>query len=114
MAKSKRKKEIADEQKRIILEVFPYAGHTVCTISLGHRSLSGVHHTRLAYWHLRLTRGDLAGHRVDDVLRAIVLALVRHLDGVGDPADSVRLAEGTGAPLGAAGGTVPQDTLPGL
>lgn len=114
MARSKRKKELADDQKRIVLSVFPYSGHSVCTIGIGYRDAAGVHDTRLAYWHLRLTRGDLAGHSTDDVLRAIVGALVRRLDDGRDPADQQTTAGGPGAPLGATGGTVPQDSLPGL
>ena len=114
MAPSRRKKELTDDQKRIVVSVFPYTGHSVCTIGIGYRDAAGVHDHRLAYWHLRLTRGDLAGHTVDDVLRALVGALVRHLDDGGDPADKYATAGGPGAPLGATGGTVTQDPLPGL
>jgi len=67
----------------------------------------------LARWHLRLTRADLAGHSTDDVLRAVIDRLVHRLDSTGDPAD-YRAAVGIGAPLGATGGTVTQDPLPGM
>lgn len=114
MASKASKRKPADDQKRIFLEVFPYAGHAVCTVGLGYRDAGGVHRTRLAYWHLRLTRGDLAGRATDDVLRAIVKAIVQRLDDGPDPADRQSTGGAPGVPLGTAGGTVTEDTLPGL
>lgn len=102
-----------DSQKGLILDVRPYTTHTIVSVAIDWRDQSGRHHSPLASWHLRLTRADLAGHSTDDVLRAVFTRILRRMEsGRQDPAD--RQAEGSGAPLGAGGGTVTEDTLPGL
>jgi hypothetical protein len=100
--------------KHFVVEYWPYTTHTVAEIIVAWRGGDGPHRSRLARWHLRLSRADLAGHSTDDVLRILVNSLVRRLESGADPADRQAQAVGSGVPLGTAGGTVTQDSLPGL
>ena len=108
MSKRKGTSEPVDSQRRISVTVWPYSTYSVATVDIGWRDGSGPCSSRLARWHLRLTRTDLAGHTTDDVLRVIVDCLVHRLESGPDPAD-YRAAVGPGAPLGATGGTVTTD-----
>lgn len=102
------------------LSVSPYDGHSVVTVVISTRSGSQRIDRRLARWHVRLTRADLAGHNTRDVL-AVVLGMVMHRleQPSGDPADwhatrPNRAAVGPGAPDGATGRAWTQDRLPGM
>ena len=99
--------------RHFVVEYWPYTTHTVAEIIVAWRGSDGPHRSRLARWHLRLSRADLAGHSTDDVIRSLIDGLVRRLESGADPADH-QSAVGPGAPLGATGGTVTEDTLPGL
>lgn len=123
MSRSKGTREPADRQPSLSITFWPYTTHTVVTIDAGWRDGTGAHRSRLARWHIRLSRSDLAGHQTDDVLRSLVDGLVHRLESGADPADHVK-AVGSGVPLGTTGGTVttehpagaPTDSphLPGL
>jgi len=113
MAGKPKGREPVDPLRTLRLEVVPWTTHSVVVISLESRNATGRSHSVLARWHIRLTRADLAGHRTDDVIRAILVRLLHRLDSPGDPADRIA-AVGPGAPVGATGATVTQDRLPGL
>ena len=120
MSRTKGSREPVDQQSSLSLTLYPWTTHTVAEVDLGWRRDGATHRSRLAYWHLDVTRADLAGRATDDVIRILVDGLLRHLDGSHDPADAYAVAaasdtgEATGAPLGAMGGTVTQDSLPGI
>ena len=120
MTRKSTSKGPADAQKHLSITVYPWSTHSTVDVAVGWRDADGAHRSRLAYWHVRLTRADLAGHATDDVLRAILERILHRLDTAADPADR-QSAVGPGAPLGATGGTVTTDpqgpgepTLPGL
>ena len=117
-----KKRESADPAglPSIHLEISPYSGHTICTVSIDTRAGGQRVHTRLARWSFSVTRSDLAGHSTDDVLH-VIMAMVMHRiesgrtdpglwtsDGYPNPT-----AVGPGAPASGATGAV-QDPLPGL
>ena len=112
MSRTKGTREPVDRQPSLSITIWPYVGYTVCTVDAGWRDGAGPHRSRLARWHLRLSRADLAGHTTDDVLRSLIDSLVRRLESGPDPADH-HAAVGTGAPLGATGGTVTTDPREG-
>ena len=120
MSKAKGSREPADRQTRLSIAFWPWSTHTIAYLTLGWRDNGGAHSSPLAYWHLDVGRADLQGRPTNDVLRILVNGLVRHLDEPDDPADQVaqaadiRTAEGPAAPLGATGGTVTQDSPPGI
>lgn len=96
------------------LAFYPFTTHMVVEVNVHRRGPGGRTGGRVAYWHISVTRDDVAGLGTDDVLRIILKRLLRRLEPgcTPDPADYK--AVGPGAPLGATGGTVTQDTLPGL
>lgn len=120
MSRTKVAREPADRKPSLAFTIYPWSSNSVVTVDVGHHDSVGRHVRRIAYWHLDLTRADLAGLPTDDVLRLICERVLRRLEsGAADPADQVArgedsMAAGPGAPLGAAGGTVTQDCLPGL
>lgn len=98
----------------LTLAAYPFSTHMVVEVSVHRRGPGGRTGGRVAYWHLGLTRADVAGLGTDAVLRLILQRLLRRLE-PGSPADPADYkAVGPGAPLGATGGTVTQDPLPGL
>lgn len=123
MSRTKGTRGPADAQRCISITAWPWTGSTDVVVAVGWRDAAGPHRSTLARWSLRLTRADLAGHSTDDVLRALLERVLHRLESGADPADHVK-AVGTGAPLGATGGTVttehpadaPTDSprLPGL
>ena len=120
MPRSKRAHEPVDPKRSLHLSLLPWTGYSVVTVDVGTSDSTGRHLSRLAYWHVDLTRADLSGKSSDDVLRLLCECLLRRLEsGARDPADQVAgrsasAAVGPGAPLGATGGTVTQDCLPGI
>ena len=120
MPRSKVAHEPVDRKPSLAFTVYPWSAHSVVTVDVGHHDGTGRHVRRIAYWHLELSRAELSGHSTDHVLRLICLSVLRRLEsGAVDPADQVARAgdssaEGPGAPLGATGGTVTQDCLPGI
>lgn len=113
MSRTKGTREPADRQPSLSLTFWPYTSHTVVTIDAGWRDGTGAHRSRLARWHLRLSRTDLAGHKTDDVLCSLVNSLVHRLESGPDPADHVKPV-GSGVPLGTVGGTVTTEHLAGV
>lgn len=104
----------------ISIKCEPYTGHSVVTVVLSTRRGRERADYRLARWHVRLTRADLAGHNTRDVLLAVLAVVVQRLErGGSDPADwhagasGSHEAVGSGAPASGATGAV-QDSLPGL
>jgi len=97
-----------DPCKTVRFDLTPWTTHSVAVLSLESRGSAGRSSSVLARWHVRLTRADLAGHRTDDVVRAILICILHRLDTAGDPAD-YRAAGGLGVPLGTTGGTVTTD-----
>ncbi len=120
MPRSKVARGPVDPKTSLHVALYPWSGHSVITVDVGSSDSTGRHLSRLAYWHVELTRADLHGKSSDDVLRLLSECLLRRLEpGAGDPADQVagrgsEQARGPGAPLGATGGTVTQDCLPGI
>lgn len=119
MASSKIRKPV-DDGPSIQLRCDPYVGHSVVTVVLRYRAGSSRADRRLAQWNVRLTRADLAGHSVDDVLLAVLGVVMRRLEsGRTNPAkwdDDGRAnptAVGPGAPASGATGAV-QYPLPGM
>lgn len=102
------------------VSLWPYRTGAVVEVGVGFSDGTGRHRSRIAYWHVDLTRGQLAGRTSDDVLRLLCDCLVRRLEsGTEDPADYTvgrenRSRRSPGAPGGATGATVTQDCLPGL
>lgn len=113
MSRSKGTREPADACKSISIQAWPWSSHTVVVVAVHSRGPAGRSDSTIARWHLRLSRGDLAGHTTDDVLRVLIERVLLRLDAEPDPAD-FSAAVGPGAPLGATGGTVTPDPLPGL
>lgn len=98
----------------IIYAFYPWDEYTEAVIDL--RSLVDGVGRSVIVWrgHLPLGRGDLRGRSPRDVAIMLGDELWRHVH-PGDPTPGPQdPAVGPGAPLGATGGTVPQDTLPGL
>ena len=120
MSNLKGSREPVDRQTSVRLTFYPWTSHTVAQVDLGWRDHDGAHRAPLAYWHLDVTRADLAGRKTDDVIRLFVDGLLRHLDGADDPADQVaHRTEPSGvaasAPLEGPQGEAPtQAALPGL
>ena len=120
MSRTKVAHEPADRKPSLAFTIYPWSASSVVTVDVGHHDSTGRHVRRIAYWHLDLSRADLAGLPTDDVLRLICERVLRRLEsGAADPADQVAQgqqssAAGPGAPLGATGGTVTQDCLPGI
>ena len=120
MARGQRKSEPADTKPSLAFTIYPWTTHSIVTVDVGHHDSTGRHVSRIAYWHLELSRADLAGQPTDDVLRLICKRLMRRLEsGATDPADQVARGEESRPeapepPLGATGGTVTQDCLPGI
>lgn len=118
-AKSKHKGPLYDHPS-FEVALWPYRTGSVVTVDVGYSDSTGRHRSRVAFWHLHLTRAELTGRCSDDVLRILCDSLVRRLEsGAEDPADLTvgrenRSRRSPGAPLGATGGTVIQDPLPGL
>lgn len=112
MSGSKSKREPASDGRRFTVTFWPYTGYTVAEIDVGWRDGAGVHRSRLARWHLRIARSDLAGHTTDDVLRGLIDGLVRRVESGPDSADRQNAPVGPGVPLGTTGGTVPTDSPP--
>lgn len=82
-------REPISRQPHLTLDFYPAVGHTQVSVALGWRTAGGGHHSRLALLWLRTSKSDLTGLRADGAIRALCEALVRHLDGPGDPADQV-------------------------
>ena len=66
MTKSKSTREPVDQQSSLSLTLYPWTTHTVAEVDLGWRRDGATHRSRLAYWHLDVTRADLAGRPTDD------------------------------------------------
>lgn len=108
-----------DDLRSLQLSFQPFTTHTVATVALGWREHDGAHSRFLARWHLSITRTDLAGLGTTDALHVLVDMVLHRLGTGGDPADRYAAdgdaqPVGSGAPLGAMGGTVTEDPLPGL
>lgn len=120
MPRSKVARGPVDPKTSLHVTLQPWTGHSVVTVDVGSCDSTGRHVSRLAYWHVALTRSDLHGKSSDDVLRLLCQCLLRRLEsGASDPADQVAgreqpTAVGPGAPVGATGATVTQDCLPGI
>jgi hypothetical protein len=119
MSKTSSTKGVQDDLKYLTLSFQPFTTHTVATLVSGSSRSGGPVDRFLARWHLSITRADLAGHSTSDALHVLVDMVVHRLRTGGDPADryatdSDAQPVGSGAPLGATGGTVGQDSLPGL
>ena len=104
----------------LAIAIAPYAGHSVITVVISTRSGGVRSDHRLARWHVRLTRADLAGHSTRDVLLAVLGVVMHRVEsGAQDPADWTATrrpdqgAVGLGAPASGATGAV-QDPLPGM
>ena len=120
MPRAKSVHQPVDPKRSLHVNLYPWGSHSVVTVDISASDSTGRHVSRLAYWHVDLTRADLHGKSSDDVIRLLCECLLRRLEsGPIDPADQVAIsedpkAEGPGAPLGATGGTVTQDCLPGI
>ena len=120
MPRSKAAHGPVDPKPSLHVALYPWRESSVVTVDVGTSDSNGRHVSRIAYWHVELSRADLHGKSTDDVLRLLCECLVRRLkSGASDPADQVARSEpnaaaGPGAPLGATGGTVTQDCLPGI
>lgn len=119
MSRSKGTHNSVDAKTSLSVTVHPFTTHSVVTVDVGAHDRAGWHRSRIAQWHVRLTRADLAGHRTDDVVLAILGMVVHRLEsGRFDPADwhatrrPSTTAVGPGAPASGATGAV-QDPLPG-
>lgn len=119
MSESKGAREPADRKPSLAFTIYPWKAHSIVTVDVGHHDSTGRHVRRIAYWHLELSRAELAGHSTDDVLRLICNGVLRRLEsGAKDAGDQVAHgsdsdAAGPGAPDGATGRAVKQDCLPG-
>ena len=120
MPRSRAARESVDPKPSLAFTIYPWRENSVITVDVGIHDSCGRHVRRIAYWNLELSRAELRGQSTDNVLRLICLSVLRRLEsGAADPADQVarradKLAGGLGAPLGATGGTVTQDCLPGI
>jgi len=120
MSKQRPTREPVDGKPSISITLYPWVAHSVVTVDVSAHDSTGRHSSRLAYWHVNITRAELAGKSTDDVLRLLCERILRRLEsGPSDPADQVAgrtesTAVGPGAPVGATGATVTQDCLPGL
>lgn len=112
-AEEARRRETPDAHW-IIYAFHPWDEYTQAEVRLESRC-SGVG-SSLVVWsgHLAVGRRDLTGKSPRDVSIMLGDELWRHLHDGYPNTDSQPPAVGPGAPLGATGGTVPQDTLPGL
>ena len=111
-AKTERERSTPDAHW-ITYAFYPWDEYTQAEIHL--RSLAGGVHSALTVWrgHLPVGRRDLTGKSPRDVTLMLGDELWRHLHG-SRPGDGDQEAVGSGVPLGTTGGTVGQDSLPGL
>ena len=119
MSGTRSAREPVDRKPSVSIEFWPWSTYTVATVDVGYRDRSGVHRSRLAYLHLRLSRSDLAGIAGDDVLRTLCLGLLRGIESR-DPANRYSTGQVTDRPQASAplegpqGEEIQQTALPGL
>lgn len=120
MSRTKKAAAPVDRKPSLSLTIYPWSWGSVITVDVGHHDSTGRHVSRIAYWHLELSRSELVGKSTNDVLRLLCERVLRRLEsGPTDPADSVAVgprhqAEGPGAPDGATGRAGIQGSLSGI
>jgi hypothetical protein len=95
----------------IAFSVYPYEDHARLVVTLRHHKPLVGRDLVLGSLRLDIGREDLAGLTSRLAVRLVAVSI---LNALSEDLDTIPTAAGHGAPLGATGGTVAQDSLPGL